>query len=341
MVVCYIMTGESLAAARNRYRELYGDQRRVPAIQTILGVYQRLLDYGQFRPRNADAGRPRLAGDIEDRVLDYFRDNPHASTRDAGRDLGISHVTAWNVLHEEGQHPYHFLRVQELIPTDYEPRLRFCRWLVEEPGRKILWTDESTFSRVGLFNIHNAHWWSYENPRAVVPDHFQHRFSVNVWAGLIGQTVIGPVFLERLNGETYLQLLESVQEMLEDVPVAEIRDHFFQQDGAPAHYHREARAYLDATYPNHWIGRGGPIAWPPRSPDVTPLDFFLWGRVKDLVYGHSGNNIRNVDELKTRIISAFDVIKSDRDTLIAVQSNVIRRAHLCIGQSGGHFQHLL
>ena len=29
--------------------------------------------------------------------------------------------------------------------------------------------------------------------------------------------------------------------------------------------------------------RDGPIPWPPRSPGITPLDFFLWGYVKDIV----------------------------------------------------------
>jgi hypothetical protein len=33
-----------------------------------------------------------------------------------------------------------------------------------------------------------------------------------------------------------------------------------------------------------WIGRGGMISWPPRSPDLTPLDFSVWGNVKDQVF---------------------------------------------------------
>ncbi|GBL73687.1 hypothetical protein AVEN_230681-1 [Araneus ventricosus] len=37
-------------------------------------------------------------------------------------------------------------------------------------------------------------------------------------------------------------------------------------------------------YPGRWIGRGGPVLWPPRSPDLTSLDFFLWGHLKELVY---------------------------------------------------------
>ena len=35
--------------------------------------------------------------------------------------------------------------------------------------------------------------------------------------------------------------------------------------------------FLDATFPNRWIGRDGPTPWPPRSPDITPLDIFFYG----------------------------------------------------------------
>lgn len=58
----------------------------------------------------------------------------------------------------------------------------------------------------------------------------------------------------------------------------------FQQDGAPPHFALRVRERLNEKFPGQWIGRGGPILWPPRSPDLSPLDFFLWGYVKDTVY---------------------------------------------------------
>jgi hypothetical protein len=58
----------------------------------------------------------------------------------------------------------------------------------------------------------------------------------------------------------------------------------FQQDGAPPHWNTIVRDALEKHYPGRWIGRGGPISWPSRSPDISPLDFFLWGYVKDIVY---------------------------------------------------------
>jgi hypothetical protein len=52
----------------------------------------------------------------------------------------------------------------------------------------------------------------------------------------------------------------------------------FQQDGAPLiHYLGEVCEYLNTHFPGQWIGRM--VEWPPWSPDLTPLDFFLWGFV--------------------------------------------------------------
>jgi hypothetical protein len=72
----------------------------------------------------------------------------------------------------------------------------------------------------------------------------------------------------------------------------------FQQDGAPPHWGRIVRDCLDATFPNRWPGRDGRLAWPPRSPDITPLDFFLWSYVKDKVYA---TKVTWVEDPKTRI----------------------------------------
>jgi hypothetical protein len=58
----------------------------------------------------------------------------------------------------------------------------------------------------------------------------------------------------------------------------------FPADGASLHRCRIFRDYLDATLPNLWLGIVGPLAWPPLSPDITHLDFFLWDYVKDKVY---------------------------------------------------------
>ena len=62
-------------------------------------------------------------------------------------------------------------------------------------------------------------------------------------------------------------------------------DYVFQQDGRPAHFHNDLRDCVKKNLPQRWIRRFGQedvalIRWPPKSPDLTPCDIFLWGFVK-------------------------------------------------------------
>jgi hypothetical protein len=51
----------------------------------------------------------------------------------------------------------------------------------------------------------------------------------------------------------------------------------FQLDEAPPHFSRCFRVFLDRELTYSWLGIGGPIPWPLRSPHLTSLDFFLLG----------------------------------------------------------------
>ena len=82
----------------------------------------------------------------------------------------------------------------------------------------------------------------------------------------------------------------------------------FQQDGAPPHWGLIVRNFLNETFPNRWIGRNDPTPWPPRSPDITPLDFFLWGYVKDRVYR---TPVRDVETLQSRIIEVLATVNEE------------------------------
>ena len=50
-------------------------------------------------------------------------------------------------------------------------------------------------------------------------------------------------------------------------------DYIFHQYGIPALNFSSREKYLDNKRPENWIGRGGHVEWPARSPDLTPCDF--------------------------------------------------------------------
>ena len=110
---------------------------------------------------------------------------------------------------------------------------------------------------------------------------------------------------------------------------------YLQQDGAPPHYHRDVRAYLDDTLPGRWIGRRGAIEYPPRSPDLTPLDFYLWGILKDEVYRQKPATLNALRETIEASCAAITP-----DTLTAVVRSAVRRHRRCLAADGGHFEHI-
>jgi len=62
-----------------------------------------------------------------------------------------------------------------------------------------------------------------------------------------------------------------------------VKEFWFQQDGATCHTARDTINLLQETFDERIISRNGP--WPPRSCDLTPLDY-LWGYVKSMLINH-------------------------------------------------------
>jgi hypothetical protein len=93
------------------------------------------------------------------------------------------------------------------------------------------------------------------------------------------------VLSNRLTGRNCKAFMESrMPDFLAILPMIIYRELHFMHDGTPTYFSLIARRYLNRKFPGQWIGRCGPIALPPRSPDLNTLDFFLWGlKEKSLV----------------------------------------------------------
>uniref|UniRef100_A0A8D9DZE8 Transposase n=1 Tax=Cacopsylla melanoneura TaxID=428564 RepID=A0A8D9DZE8_9HEMI len=152
---------------------------------------------------------------------------------------------------------------------------------------RICFTDESCFTLTHAPNFQNSRVWSKINPNLLVQPHTQYRQKINVWVGILGQHIIGPVFYEEnLTGQKILDMLiNEIGPRIEEV--AENRDIWLQLDGCPAHNTREAREFLQASFPGRLIGTRGDILWAARSPDLAPNDYFLWGYLKSILYVRS------------------------------------------------------
>lgn len=142
-----------------------------------------------------------------------------------------------------------------------------------------------------------------------------------VWCGILDDHIIGPFFVEdgTITGLRYLKLLEEeLWPALADHP--RISQLFFQQDGAQPHYALVVREWLDAKFPGRWIRRRGAIDWPARSPDITPPDSWLWGMVKEKVYGRQPETMAQLRRFISEEIGAID-----SDMIFRVTQSVVGR----------------
>ena len=72
-----------------------------------------------------------------------------------------------------------------------------------------------------------------------------------------------------------------------------------------------------------------------RSPDLTPLDFFLWGTLKNEVYNTPSATRA---ELEGKVRATINSITPRQ--LREVVRATVEKVQLCRQQDGGHFEHL-
>lgn len=158
-----------------------------------------------------------------------------------------------------------------------------------------------------------------------------------VWAGIINEHVIGPYFFdENVSAQTYLTMLREF--VLPDLARLgyDPNQIWYMHDGAPAHATNTVRKFLTDNF-LAWIGRGDDttINWPPRSPDLTPMDFFVWGFIKNLV---NQTQSENIHVLQNKIEEAMDNITVEM--LENTHAEIEWRLKKCINVDGNHFENL-
>ena len=144
------------------------------------------------------------------------------------------------------------------------------------------------------------------------------------------------IFDGPVNGTNYLDMITTfVFPAIREIVGAngDGADYWWQQDGAPPHYFTPVRDTIDNEFPERWIGRRGFVEWPARSPDITPMDYAVWGIMKVNVFKvHS----QSLAELRGRFIDASNDFNENLCQSIcrSLPSCMVK----CILSDGHHFE---
>lgn len=346
LVKAYYSSGESSTAALRKYKREHHLPEHICAESSVRHLIARFEATGSVSdlPRS---GRPPVSEEVVSHVaatmveLQKQHASGSASTADVSTALQLPRSTVKKVLKSYLKwRPYRMHLLQHLYDKDMESRKEFANWFLQRhiTGNlflhRVLWTDEANFLLDGGVYTHQCIIWAPENPhifttKSLYPSH------ITVWCGFTADFIIGPFFFDEatVTGQRYLT-------MLQQFVVPELQRHralhkvFFQQDGAPPHIATAVKEFLSATFNDRVISRSFPLAWPPRSPDLAPNDYWLWGMIKSKVYA---SNPHSSESLKAAIRDEIGKI-SPADLRAAVE-NLPFRLRALLHEDGGHFEH--
>ncbi|GFW86913.1 uncharacterized protein TNCV_2810681 [Trichonephila clavipes] len=197
--------------------------------------------------------------------------------------------------------------------NDHQARRRFVEWaqneiaIVPDFHKRILFSDEAHFWLNDYVNKQNCRIWSEANPQLYVETPL-HPEKLTVWCALWAGGIIGPYFFKNDEGHNVTVNGDRYRAMITNFFIPESNNHdvqelWFQQDGATCPTALATIDLLKDTFGDRLISRFGPVNWPPRSCDLTPLDYFLWGYVKSLVYADKPQTLDHLEDNIRRVIA--------------------------------------
>lgn len=290
-IEAFFKSNDSYVIARRQFCSHFGIRRISdgPSVNLIRSWVQRFRATASAMntPRPGPSRSSRTPENIE-LVEESLRESPRLSIRKRAASLGLPRAIIHEILKKDLKfHPLKIQIVQELKESDFVSRKKNCEMMLERfrTVNSIFWSDEAHFHLNGHVNKQNCRYWSprSHNPRLKHQKPL-HCPRLTVWCALSTNGIIGPFFFENARGQATNVNSENYRRMITDFFLPNLRAHpsfsshtWFQQDGATAHTARDSMTLLREAFPQKLISRFGDIPWPPRSPDLTPMDFFFYG----------------------------------------------------------------
>ena len=303
-----------------------------PSYTTIQNTIEKFETTGsvQDKPRKKRA-QSENRQNAKTRVEEFFEENPLLSIRKASSAAQVSYTTIRSILLDDLHlKPYKIQEYHQLQLGDYNKRENFADWFLALPSDAkffFIVSDEAYFYLVEPINKQNNRVWLKSRPTDGIERPLQDQ-KVLVWCAFSASKIYGPYFFEEsVNQHNYLEMLQNFFWPLHQ-RVPHPQKYYFQQDGATPHTARVVQDWLSEKFEDRFIDKS---MWPPRSPDINPCDFYLWGYLKSVVYNPIPNNLDELKENITREIKKISV-----ETLRNVFFNLEKRCQALSLSKGKH-----
>lgn len=271
-------------------------------------------------------------------VRERIRRNPAVSGRKLSKQFQMSPASMNRLLrHDLECKPYKKQRVHGLTERQKQARVQRSRNLLVRHGDcEILFSDEKLFLLQDNHNQQNDR--VYGKTLADIPrdklavERYQNVSKIMVWGAVSRKGKLPLLFIEpnvKINTEYYIEqvlknhLLPHASTLYGNAPYC------FQQDSAPAHKAKKTQEWCAENLPDFITSE----EWPASSPDLNPLDFFVWGYMLQQIGPTKGLTL---DRFKKRLVDIWDQIP--QEIVRASCDGFTKRLRKVIKEKGERFE---
>ncbi|XP_043224374.1 uncharacterized protein LOC122382732 [Amphibalanus amphitrite] len=350
-IVQFYWDSKSVVVTQRKFRSHF-KTRKAPSYNSILRLTEQFVregDLGNLSRKSSGRKKTTRTPENIEKVKHLVRKQPSKSSRHLAQEAGTSRTSLLRILKKDlKMKPYKVTTCQKLSQKHMMERRAFAAWLTDEDSKNpdfaqnIWFSDEAHFHLDGSVSSQNSRFWSTEKPD-VVQEKSLHSSKVTVGCALSGRGIVGPVWFEDGSGDTVTVDQQRYQAVLMNfwkqakTKYGSLMDlMWLQQDGAPPHTAKATLKWIENHFGDRLVSRGASRNWPACSPDLTPMDFFLWGHLKGQVYKEGPESLCELKREITKAVRAVPV-----DMCRRAVASVAKRAALCLSREGGHFEHLL
>lgn len=310
------------------------------AIRTAKRIFEATGNFSKLE----NGGRPRTirTQTLINRVQESVEDNPKQNVRRMARDFNVSRSTMGRLVNKDlGLKSRAISKVQSLTALQRQKRFerskKLLNWLKSNKEKKaIVFSDEKNFTVEQFTNRRNSRYLAVDpddvDPSVRYSPHGKFPAKAMMF-GLVGTDgfTIPPVWFKKsMDGNDY-------RHMLEETVIPALNAHYgrnkwvLQQDGAPSHTSIATQAFLTEKLGSR--GFWPKQFWPPSSPNLNPLDYFVWTHVEEKACATAHPNITAMKQAVNEIWARMDA-----DILKSAISKFRSRLQKCIAAEGGIFE---
>ena len=291
--------------------------------QATVDRYIRQYEASNSYERRPGSGRLRTASteEISNEVLDLTESQESEpgtskSLRSVSRSVGISPATASRISKKSKRKSVKRINTPQLNDGAIQRRFKRAKNLYtrynNDQVKLLVWQDEMDLTLQVPSNRQNNRIFIRGRKNDVNPERLYHpgnkmseKLMVSCllsWNGVSKAFFVNPQ-KTKVNGKYFTRHLEkdlvpSLHALYPD------GNGIYVQDGASAHTSNLAQNYLTQEF-----GRYGFVnknQWPPKSPDLNPLDYWFWNSLKNKVYEGRREPFSSIAQLKRRVKRVWD-----------------------------------